>query len=135
MNKSKREDDDDKNVLEWGVFGFSLLLISAVVIYLGYKAYMAEDNPKPELEVFYQHDPSEKEPYRYHITVENKGKETAEEVTIQVWTETGGKEVESAELQLPFAPKESMREGWVLFKDNPANADTIYVRVKSYKKP
>ncbi|TXK49820.1 hypothetical protein FVR03_05725 [Pontibacter qinzhouensis] len=135
MQRNIREGDDDKNVLEWLVFGCSLLLICAVFMYLGYQAYTAEKDPKPELEVHYRLDPSALEPYRYHIKVENRGKETAEEVTIQVWTEKDGQELESADLQLPFAPKESSREGWIIFKDNPALADTIVARVKSYKKP
>ena len=117
------------------MFGLSLLLISSVFIYLGYEAYTAEANPKPELEVHYMHDPSDAEPYRYHIKVENRGKETAEEVNIQVWTEKDGEEIESADLQLPFAPKESEREGWIIFRHNPAEADTIFARVKSYKRP
>ncbi|WP_187264122.1 hypothetical protein [Pontibacter beigongshangensis] len=135
MDRRVREGDDDKNVLEWLVFGLSLLLISSVFVYLGYKAYTAEPDPEPALEVRYLHDPSVSEPYRYHIKVENTGKETAEEVSIQVWTEKDGKEVESAELQLPFAPKESEREGWIILRQDPAEADTILARVKSYKRP
>jgi uncharacterized protein (TIGR02588 family) len=43
--------------------------------------------------------------------------------------------IEKAELQLPFVPTSSKREGWVIFSKDPAKADTVIGRVVSFKKP
>jgi uncharacterized protein (TIGR02588 family) len=137
MDKTKRkhrEGDDDKNLLEWIVFGVSLLLIMAILGYLGYQAYIYEPSP-PDIEVKYRPDPSENAPHRYHISIVNTGSETAEEVVVELALQKDGEELETAELQIPFAPKESKREGWVTFKTDPASADSVVARVMSYKKP
>lgn len=126
--------DDSKNALEWIVFSISLLLILGVFGYLAYQVY-TEKEESPDISVETRHDPSDHNPFRYHVTVYNKGGQTAEAVTVEVAVKEGGKEVEKAELQIPFVPKESKREGWVNFSKNPGKADTVEARVLSYKKP
>ncbi|MDX5418542.1 MAG: hypothetical protein LPK09_04945 [Hymenobacteraceae bacterium] len=126
--------DDDKNALEWTVFGVSLLLVLSILAYLVYQVYT--DKPAtPDLVVEYFHDPSDHAPQRYRVVVHNRGGETAEEVHVELALEQGGKQLERAELSIAFAPKESKREGWVNFKEDPARADTLVARVVSYKKP
>lgn len=137
MDKTKRnyrEGDDAKNPLEWAVFAVSLLLIMAILGYLGYQAYTYQPS-SPDIQVKYQADPSVQAPYRYHVSIVNLGGETAEEVLVEVALQKEGKDMETAELQIPFAPKESIREGWVTFKADPATADSVAARVVSYKKP
>ncbi|PVY39432.1 hypothetical protein [Pontibacter virosus] len=141
QNDTKKEqqgnragDDDDKNALEWAVFGVSLVLVLAILVYLSYMAYTHKPST-PDLAVAYFHDPSANAPHRYRVVVENKGGETAEEVQVELIVESGGAEVESAELNIAFSPKESKREGWVNFKEDPAKADTLVARVVSYKRP
>ena len=116
------------------MFYISLLLILSILGYLVYNVYTYKPSP-PDLLVTYQHDPSEFAPYRYHVRVTNQGGETAEEVNIELVLEKAGQELEAAELQIPFSPRESEREGWVNFKTDPATADTVIARVMSYKKP
>lgn len=132
--KKKEKYQDVKNPFEWGVFVLGLILLLSILGYLGYKTftYKATD-PKMYLE--YYHDPTEYEPHRFHIVIHNQGGETAEAVTVELALEKAGKELETADLQIPFCPKESSREGWVAFATNPAEADTIVARVVSYKKP
>jgi uncharacterized protein (TIGR02588 family) len=126
--------DDDKNALEWTVFGVSLLLVLSILVYLAYQVYH-EKPSTPDLVVEYYPDPSDNAPHRYRVVVHNKGGETAEDVTIALSLENGNEELEAAALNIPFAPKESKREGWVNFRKDPLLADTLVARVVSYKKP
>jgi len=126
--------NDDKNKLEWTVFFCSLILVLAVLGYLVYQVYTATKET-PDLVVEAWQDPSDHNPYRYRVLVYNMGGQTAETVTIEVVVKKDGKDVEKAELQIPFVPKESEREGWVNFSKNPALADTVVAHVISYYKP
>lgn len=134
MDKSgaKGAGDDKKNKLEWTVFAISLCLILAVLGYLGYQVY-TEKEETPDMVVAIEPDPSDNNPYRYQVSVENKGGKTAESVTIEVKMKKGGEDVQTAELQIPFVPKESKREGWVNFSLDPALADTVEAHVLSFK--
>ncbi|MBF8965694.1 hypothetical protein I0P70_20750 [Pontibacter sp. FD36] len=127
-------EDDDKNALEWTVFGVSLLLVLSILAYLSYQTYI--DTPStPDLVVRYYPDPTDNAPQRYRVEVYNEGGETAEEVQIELTLEKGGEVLESAQLNIAFAPKNSKREGWVNFKEDPMQADTLAARVMSYKRP
>jgi uncharacterized protein (TIGR02588 family) len=133
-DKSNTFTDDSKNLLEWVVFYVSLLLVLTILGYLVYNVYNYKPSP-PDLLVTYKHDPSKYAPNRYHVLVKNQGGETAEEVNVELVLEQAGNELEAAELQIPFSPRASEREGWVNFKTDPASADTVIARVMSYKKP
>src|SRR5690554_1916976 len=132
--KQGNHPEDDKNILEWVVFSFSVILIMTILGYLIYKTVIHQPG-SPDLGVSFVHDPSPQAPYRYFISVRNDGQETAEEVQIELVSEKDGAEVESAAMSIPYSPKKSTREGWVNFSKNPAFADTLYARVVSYKKP
>ncbi|QCR22362.1 hypothetical protein [Pontibacter sp. SGAir0037] len=125
---------DQKNPLEWTVFSISLLLVLGVLGYWAYRVYKYEELP-PELYVEKIPAPSEQTPYRYQVSVFNGGGQTAENTTIEVVLERDGVELDKAELEIPYLPKGSKREGWVLFREDPAKADTMIARVISYKKP
>ncbi|MFD2512457.1 hypothetical protein ACFSRY_01150 [Pontibacter locisalis] len=140
-NDNKQEDQleegehkEKKNWLEWTIFGIGLILLLAILGYLGYQTYTHEPT-SPDLHVQSWPDPSTGSPNRYHVLVRNKGGATAEEVLIELALMKNGKELEKAQLQIPFAPQESKREGWVAFTNNPGKADTVLTRVVSYKKP
>lgn len=130
----ERHPEDEKNLLEWTVFFISLLLIVGILGYLVYQASVFEEG-SPDLQVNFVHDPSSHSPYRYLLKIENDGQETAEEVQIEMVLERGGEELEAAALTLPYVPKQSAREGWVVLSKNPLEADTLYVRVVGYKRP
>lgn len=125
---------DKKNLLEWTVFTIALFLIGSLLVYLTYQTITYKPS-SPDLKVEHIPDPSKNAPYRYHITIRNQGQETAEEVQIEVVMEKDGQELEKAAMQIPFAPQQSKREGWVNFSKDPSKADTIYSRVVSYKRP
>lgn len=126
--------DDKKNFLEWTVFAISLLLVAAILGYLAFQVY-TEKEETPDILVETKPDPSDNNPYRYLVTVQNIGGQTAENVTIEVAVKKNGQDVEKNELQIAFVPKESEREGWVNFSKDPAQADTVEAHVISFKKP
>ena len=133
-DKDKDNNQDQKNWLEWMVFSISLLMLLAILGYLGYQVltYKAMD---PEVYAEAKHDPSELAPNRYKVTVHNTGGTTAEEVIVEFKLYEKGETLEESELQIAFSPKESKREGWVIFRNNPQAADSVIARVVSYKKP
>lgn len=126
--------EDQKNWLEWLVFGVSLLLLAGVFGYLLYQVfnYKATD---PEVYAEAEYDPSELAPNRYKVTVFNRGGTTAEQVIVDFTLYKTGEPLEESELQIAFSPKESKREGWVIFRNNPLQADSVIARIVSYKRP
>lgn len=132
--KHERHPEDEKNLLEWMVFAVSLLMVVGILGYLVYQVAVYEEG-SPDLAITYVHDPAPHAPYRYFLRIKNDGQETAEEVQIEMVLERDGEELEVSALTLPYLPKESAREGWVVFSKDPAAADTVYARVISYKKP
>ncbi|HEY4650782.1 MAG TPA: hypothetical protein VIG72_05175 [Pontibacter sp.] len=134
-NTTKEQtNEDEKNWLEWLVFCISLLLVSGIFAYLVYQVigYTSEE---PDVFAEAHAAPSRLSPNRYRVTVYNKGGATAEEVIVDFTLFKAGEELERSEMQIPFSPVDSKREGWVIFSNNPAQADSLVARVVSYKKP
>ena len=123
-----------KNKLEWIVFAISSLLLLALIGYLCYDAFTHKIST-PDLKVSYSKDPSQHNPNRFKIQLENLGGETAEDIIIEASLLQADSVVEKSELHFPFSPKQSKTEGWVNFSVNPVQADSLFVRVTSYKKP
>ena len=98
--KEKEHPEDKKNILEWIIFSLSLLLICGIFGYLIYQSVIYEPG-SPDLVVTFKSDPSPNSPYRYHLSVENKGQETAEEVNIELVLDKVGPELEMATLHIP----------------------------------
>lgn len=132
--KRQRHPQDEKNLLEWAVFTVSLLMIVGILGYLIYQVAIHEDG-SPDLIVTYRPDPTPHAPHRYFLSIKNDGQETAEEVQVEMVLERDGEPLEVSALTLPYLPKESGRDGWIVFSKDPAAADTVYARVISYKKP
>lgn len=132
--QQEKHNDDKKNWLEWLVFGVSLVMLLAILGYLIYQTakYSYKD---PEVYAKGVPDPSEMAPNRYKVTVYNKGGTTAEQVIVEFTLYSQGQEPEVSELTIPFSPKESEREGWVIFRNSPESADSVVARIVSYKKP
>jgi uncharacterized protein (TIGR02588 family) len=125
---------DQKNLLEWAVFWVSLLLIIAIISYLGYQTFQHKP-ASPEIHVEFWPDPAELQPNRYRVKVHNKGGETAENVRVELVLNNGASEPEKVELEMPFVPQESSREGWVNFSQKPSGRDAVSANVVSYQKP
>lgn len=133
-NDNENTFKEEKNLLEWAIFTVSLFLVMTILGYLGYKTYSDESIP-PNLQVEPLQSPTETAPYRYQIKIKNVGGETAENVLIELVQKDQSVVVDKAEIQIPFVPQSSTREGWINFSKDPALADTVTARVVSFIKP
>lgn len=122
-----------KNWLEWIVFAIGLVLVVFTLAYLIY-AGVTFGETSPSLEV--RLGTPEQQPHNFivPVTVINHGDETAAGVHIEVVMESGGEEKARSELEIPFVPRRSTREGWVAFGQDPRNAQ-LKARVLGYEKP
>ncbi len=137
MNEKRSTDGNEntrKNILEWAVFTVSIVLVLTVLSYLGYKTYTHQTSPA-DIVVTYQASPTPSMPYRYHLTVNNVGGETAENLIIAFELQRNQTILEKAEIELIYVPKASKREGWINFSINPADADSVTAHVVSFKTP
>lgn len=132
--KKSNNQEFKKNKLEWSVFGVSTLLLLGLISYLCYEAFTHQPSP-PDLEVNYSKDSSKRNAFAYKILLQNHGEETAEDVMIEACMMRSDSVIERSELQIAFSPKRSKREGWINFSIDPATADSIHVKVMSYKEP
>ena len=121
-----------KNWVEWTVFGFSALLIAAVIGFLLYESATIGDAP-PDIQVQIGSPEPRTGYFAVPIEVMNKGDHTAEGVHIEVVLRTGGKE-ETGDFEIQFLPRRGSREAWVTFKSDPS-AGTLEARVLGYEKP
>lgn len=137
--KDEKKDQDDeyegsKNILEWAVFAVGLIIILAILSYLSYKTYTHQPSPA-EIEIQYTLSPSDNVPYRFHVIAYNRGGETAESVIVELELQNADTTMEMSEITFQFVPQSSKREGFIIFRTDPAEADSIFARVVSFNKP
>ena len=122
-----------KNWLEWIVFAIGFVLVAFTLGYLTYAGVTLSDTP-PSLEV--RLGTPEQSPHNFivPVTVINHGDQTAGGVRIEVVMVSGSKEKERGELEIPFVPQHSTREGWVTFEQDP-RTEQLKARVLGYEKP
>lgn len=113
-----------KNPLEWTVFALSAILIVAVVAILVTAAVDRTPNA-PDLRVELGAPQRVTAGYRIPVTVRNEGGGTAARVRIEATLESGGAQVERADLLIEFVPGKSEREGWIVFRRDPACCEAI----------
>jgi uncharacterized protein (TIGR02588 family) len=107
-----------KNPLEWSVFGVSLVLVVATFGYLVREAITARESP-PDVVVALGKPVSGSDGIMVPVSVTNRGGRTAEDVRIGVTLERGNARPEESVLLMPYLPRESTREGWVIFRGDP----------------
>jgi len=131
MRKSTPE-NPAKNLLEWIVFGISLLLVLSVLGFLAMAAARVEDGP-PEL-LAKAGTPETKDGWtRIPVTVENKGNRVASNVEVRVCTGTGEARQEAG-FTLDFVPRGASRAGAVSFKHT-GEALALECEVLGYEEP
>lgn len=124
----------EKNWLEWVIFAVGLVLVVSTLGYLIYDATATSEAP-PNIEVKLGEIQPQGQNFLVPVIAENKGKQTAETVQIEVVLEKEGKEEESAELQIQFLPRGAKRSGWVTFETDPRTVEKIKTRAVGFEKP
>jgi uncharacterized protein (TIGR02588 family) len=122
-----------KNALEWIVFAVSAVLIAGVVSVLVIAGVRSGQTP-PSLRIETGAAEASEGSFRVPVRVRNMGEETAEQALIEVQLIANGTAVERAELLIPFVPKRSSREGWVVFARDP-RCCTLATRAVAFNKP
>jgi uncharacterized protein (TIGR02588 family) len=122
-----------KNMLEWAVFGVSVVAIAAVLTALLTGGSNSGDTP-PQLIVTVGAPAPVANSYRVPVTVENSGDRTAEDAHIEVSLTRGQETVERGELTIAFVPRGSTRTGWMTFHHDP-RLFTIVARATGFNEP
>jgi uncharacterized protein (TIGR02588 family) len=119
-----------KNALEWAVFALSLLLVGAVLSFLGYDALSGRQTP-PRIEISLGEPMKAANRVLVPIRVENRGRTTAGGVEIEV-TRRGSDE--TSHFSLSHLPRGGTRHGWVSF-EAPLRKSDLDAQVLGYEAP
>lgn len=109
----------EKNWLEWTVFGFSLVLVFGIIVYLVY----LEITPSTK---DFQYEIGFEKPQEIHgrylvpVKIDNKSNKSVQDVAIEI---SSGGDKESADLQLDYLPRHSHREATVFFREKPTQLE------------
>lgn len=122
-----------KHPLEWAIFAVSLLLVLGTVGFLAWDALRGGRGPAA-LAIELGRPEPHGDAWAVPVTVRNVGHETAGAIRIEVTLELPGGEVERAELDVIYVPRQSQREGWVTFRQNPSRG-RLSARALGYEKP
>lgn len=123
----------EKNAVEWTVFGVSLVLISATIALLVTGEVSSKEMP-PDLRIETRSPSRSSGGFAVPVIVTNSGDTTAEEAHVEVALMSEGEAIETAELVIAFVPRQSRREGWVVFREDPSCCSVV-ARAVSYEKP
>lgn len=123
-----------KNWLEWIVFAISFVLVAITLGYLVYDITTVSDTP-PVFEFQLGKAQPKSNYFLVPVSVINRGDETAAGVHVEVTLESGGKEQESADFEIPFLPRHSTGKGWVTFHNDPRTVEQMKARVLGFEKP
>lgn len=107
-----------KNWLEWTVFGISLVLVVATLGFLVRETIVESGGP-PDVVVRLGAPRPARSGYLVPVEIGNAGGSTAEDVKVSIFLDLPGGRREEAELDIAFLPKDSKREGWVTFREDP----------------
>lgn len=104
------------------------------LIYLFYVAAFVSENP-PEFSLEFHPKPKPGKEVRFHLLVKNISRQTAEEVSVDVVMIRNGSMADRRTLNFDFIPRNSVREGWVVFNEPLKEGDQLVPQVSGYRKP
>jgi uncharacterized protein (TIGR02588 family) len=107
-----------KNRLEWTVFGIGLVLVLATLGFLVRESIVSDEGPPEVVARLGEARPSEGG-YLIPVEVANIGQATAEDVQVPIFLDLPDGRREEAQLNIAFLPRDSKRNGWVSFRDDP----------------
>jgi uncharacterized protein (TIGR02588 family) len=122
-----------KNPLEWTVFAVALAIVGGCVAVLLSMTFRTSDVP-PDLRISVGAPVRTSSGFRVPVKVRNDGDTTAEGVRVEVTLESGGDEVEAAELTIAFVPRRSNRHGHVQFRRDP-RCCTVVAHASGFETP
>lgn len=122
-----------KNPLEWTVFAAALAIVAGCVAVLVTMTMRTSDTPA-DLVVTLGRPERVSSGFRVPVQVRNTGDSTAADVRVDVTLEAEGKEVERADLTIAFVPRRSDRDGFVMFRRDPACCE-IVARAVGFEEP
>lgn len=114
----------EKNVVEWGVFVASLVLIGTTLAILLLDAFRGESKPT-DIRVQLGGPIQRAEGWAVPVTIRNEGDETGENVHVEVALQRDKRDVEVAQVTIDFLPRKSEREAWALFRENPDSGKVV----------
>lgn len=120
-----------KNVLEWTVFGVSVVVIGTVASVLLHRHFTAGHRPA-EIVLTVGQPVAAGGAYAVPIEVHNSGDLAAEDVQVSVTLRS--LEPEESDVTIPYVPYRSSRRGWVMFTRDPGTA-RLDARVLGYREP
>lgn len=124
----------EKNWLEWSVFSVSLVVLAFIFGFLGYDALTSEGE-QPDISVQLGTVEPHGDYFIVPLTFRNDGGQSVEDVQVDVTLMAGGAELEVSSVTAPALPRQSSRQAWVVFSNDPAGADAIEARLVSYVVP
>lgn len=122
-----------KHPLEWVIFSVSLLVVASTVGYLAWDALCGSRGPAV-LAIELGRPESHSGAWAVPVTVHNRGHETAGAIRIEITLELPGSEPERAELEMAYLSRQSKREGWVTFRQDPSGG-RLSARALGYERP
>jgi uncharacterized protein (TIGR02588 family) len=122
-----------KHPLEWVIFSVSLLVVVSTVGYLAWDALRGARGPAALRIELGRPEPSAGA-WAVPVAVRNLGHETAGAIRVEVTLELPGSEPERAELEVLYVPRQSQREGWVTFRQDPSRG-RLSARALGYERP
>lgn len=122
-----------KHPLEWVIFSVSLLVVASTVGYLAWDALRGNRGPAALVVELGRPEPGAGA-WVVPVTVRNVGHETAAAIRVEVTLELRGRESERSEVDIAFVPRQSKREGWVTFRQDPTGG-RLSARALGYERP
>ncbi|HEY0868372.1 MAG TPA: hypothetical protein VGE01_13385 [Fimbriimonas sp.] len=122
-----------KNWLEWTVAGVSLVMVLATLAFLASDALSGPRKP-PFVELTLKQPESHGNGFLVPVVAENMGGQTAEGVKVEVVLTPSSGEKETAGFDIDYLPRQSKREGWVRFDEDPRRGK-LEAKVLGFEKP
>lgn len=127
------EKEVSHNILEKVVFATGLLILAAVMGYLGYLVFKGRSKPpKLVIESTYQPD---MDFYAYKVLITNTGEETATSANIKLALYQEGKSVATGSIGISYIPIRSTETAWMVFHRKRKPGDSLVVSSITFLKP
>ena len=119
--------------LEWIVAAVSAAIVAAMIGFVFFQAFQKADTYADPVAVVKSVTPVS-DGYRVEISAQNRGGATAANVKFRAGLQSGGRNIETAEVTFSYLPSHSRRQGVLIFANDP-RAYSIGLQAVSYTAP